>query len=42
MSLQVSHQINQGWVAHLTSRNELFHWFLKQYITGYNNAPIPE
>ena len=25
-----------------TSRNELFHWFLKQYITGYNNAPIPE
>ena len=25
-----------------TSRNKLFHWFLKQYITGYNNAPIPE
>ena len=25
-----------------TSRNELFHWFLKQYITGYNNVLIPE
>ena len=25
-----------------TSRNELLHWFLKQCITGHNNAPSPE